>query len=88
MGKKKAATKDADHEALSFEESLQELEGIVRQLEEGELSMDDALTAYERGIARLKRCYHLLEAAEQKIELLISVDEDGQGTTRPLPDDP
>ena len=84
VAKKKAKT--GDPEELSFEQSLAELEHIVQQLEDGELTMDQALTCYEKGIGRLKRCYQLLDAAEQKIETLVKVDEDGNPITAPFSD--
>lgn len=62
---------------LSFEQALAQLQTLVGQLEDGELPMDEALAAYEQGIGHLKRCYHLLEAAEQKVQMLAGVDGDG-----------
>ena len=82
MAKKKAKSKSTEEESLSFEQSLADLEKIVQELEDGELSMDDALASYEVGIGRLKRCYQLLDAAEKKVEQLISVDDDGNANTK------
>jgi exodeoxyribonuclease VII small subunit len=54
--------------AMSFEQALEELEGIVRQLEAGRFRLDDAIGAYERG-ARLKQhCETKLTEAKAKIE--------------------
>ena len=86
MAKKKTTSQRAEPEALSFEQSLADLEKIVRELEEGELTMDDALASYEVGIGRLKRCYQLLDAAEKKVQTLIGVDEQGNAQTRPFGD--
>ena len=88
MAKKKPNPDTPETETLSFEQSMADLEQIVRELEEGELSMDDALASYEVGIGRLKRCYQLLDAAEKKVELLISVDEDGNARTKAFTDPP
>ena len=66
----------------SFEQSRAKLQTLVQQLEDGELSMDQALAAYEQGIGHLKRCYQLLEAAEQKVQLLTGVDEAGDALTQ------
>ena len=63
MAKKKSSTDKPESEKLTFEQSLADLEKIVQELEDGELSMDDALASYEVGIGRLKRCYQLLDAA-------------------------
>ncbi len=72
---------------LSFEQSLAQLQTLVGQLEDGELPMDAALAAYEQGIGHLKRCYHLLEAAEQKVQMLAGVDADGNPVTQEFTDD-
>ena len=87
MAKKKTATKDSSSD-LTFEQSLADVEKIVRELEEGELSMDDALASYEVGINRLKRCYQLLDAAEKKVSQLIDVDEDGNAKTKAFREPP
>ena len=68
----------------SFEQSLEELEQIVRQLEEGQLGLAESLASYELGVKRLKECYQLLERAERRIELLERVDADGEPVTRPF----
>lgn len=79
MGKKKLSTRDEC--ASSFEESLQELENIVGELESGKLGLSDALARYEEGVKHLKGCQQLLEMAERKIELLSGVDADGNPVT-------
>ena len=88
MAKKKTTAKSTETESLSFEQSLADLEKIVQELEDGELSMDDALALYEVGIGRLKRCYQLLDAAEKKVAQLISVDEDGNANTKAFREPP
>jgi len=55
---------------LSLEASLAELEGIVRGLEEGDLTLEESLKAFERGVSLVKRCNALLDGAEQRIEIL------------------
>jgi exodeoxyribonuclease VII small subunit len=77
-------TNNSNKEAFSFEHSLAELETIVRDLEEGQLGLDEALTRYEQGVKHLKHCYHLLQNAERKIELLTGVTDDGTAVTKPL----
>lgn len=62
------ATKKAP--ATDIESALKELEGLVEALEQGELTLEDALTRYERGVALARTCQGLLGAAEQRIELL------------------
>lgn len=53
---------------LSFEEALEELEGIVRQLEAGRFRLDDAIGAYERGAALKRHCEAKLTEAKAKVE--------------------
>lgn len=53
-----------------FEKDLEKLEEIVAALEEGELSLDDALKRFEEGIKLAKRCEKALSEAEKKIEIL------------------
>jgi exodeoxyribonuclease VII small subunit len=55
---------------IHFEQSLTELEEIVRQLEKGELSLEESLKQFESGIGLARRCQEVLNNAEQKIELL------------------
>ena len=81
MAKKNVKPDKARSDELTFEQSLADLEKIVHELEEGDLSMDDALASYEVGIGRLKRCYQLLDAAEKKVQELIRVDADGNAKT-------
>jgi len=61
---------DAASDDLSLEFSLAELEKIVRALEEGELTLEESLKAFERGVSLVRRCNSLLDGAEQKIEIL------------------
>jgi len=67
---KDAGSKDERSDDLSLEGSLEELEGIVRQLEEGDLTLEESLKAFERGVSLVRRCNALLDGAEQKIEIL------------------
>lgn len=75
--------KDTAIEALSFEEALVELEGIVRNLEQGETALEQSITAYERGVALKKHCEKKLKDAQAKIEK-ITVANDGSLSTEPL----
>jgi len=56
--------------AISFEKSILDLEAIVLQLEKGDLSLDDALKQYEKGIQLARACQTTLSEAEKKIESL------------------
>ncbi len=61
---------DAASDDLSLEGSLAELEKIVRALEDGDLTLEESLKAFERGVSLVRRCNALLDGAEQKIEIL------------------
>jgi exodeoxyribonuclease VII small subunit len=65
-------------EQLTFEQALAELERVVRDLEDGQLGLEDALARYEAGIGLLKRCYGQLQGAEQRILQLTGVDAEGK----------
>ena len=54
----------------SFEAALAELETIVRDLETGQLPLEESLAGYERGAALLRHCQETLSAAEQKLQIL------------------
>ncbi|MCE9685191.1 MULTISPECIES: exodeoxyribonuclease VII small subunit [Shewanella] len=62
-------------ENLSFEESLGELERIVAELEQGEVTLDDALKQFERGINLVRNSQAKLEQAQQKVAILLKQDE-------------
>lgn len=57
---------------MHFEQSISELEEIVRQLEKGELTLEDSLKQFEKGISLARKCQDVLQKAEQKIETLTS----------------
>ncbi len=56
---------------MSFEEALAELEGIVRQLEAGDVELEKSITIYERGAALKAHCETRLKSAELKIEQIV-----------------
>lgn len=76
-----------DDDCPTFEHSLAELEAIVHDLEDGQLGLAAALARYEQGVKHLKHCYALLQDAEQKIELLTGVADDGAPITEPFAKD-
>ena len=67
----------AESPPLRFEQALAELETILRELEDGTTSLEDALARYERGVGLLRQCYAQLRDAEQKVKLLAGLTEDG-----------
>lgn len=69
MSKKKAASFD-------FEKALEELEDLVTAMEEGEMSLEESLQAFEKGIKLTRECQGALKQAEQKVQVLL--DESGE----------
>jgi exodeoxyribonuclease VII small subunit len=57
-------------ETPRFEDKLRELEEILRRLERGDLSLDDSVAEYERGIRALRACREVLAGAERRIDEL------------------
>lgn len=57
---------------MSFEEALLRLEEIVGQLEQGELSLEEALTCFQEGIGLLKFCATRLNVFQEQIEVLLN----------------
>ncbi len=67
---KKTAPPPPDDPVAGFERSLDELESLVQKMEQGELSLDATLAAYERGVGLFRRCQQALEQAELRVKLL------------------
>lgn len=84
MAKKKEDIADAAADEPSFEHSLEELQLIVKRLEEGDLGLENSLGEYERGIGLLRRCYQLLQHAEQRVEILTGFNDEGEPITQPF----
>lgn len=66
-----------------FEKSLEQLEALVDDMEKGELSLEQSLAAYERGVGLYRRCQQALEQAELRVKLLS--DPDRPGDAEPFP---
>lgn len=76
MARKKAA--------LDFEQSLADLQALVERLENGELSLEDSLTAFEQGVRLTRDCQSALTQAEQKVQVLL--ERDGELISSAKPD--
>ena len=68
-----------------FEQALAELESLVERLERGDLPLDEALQAFERGVALTRHCQACLQAAQQKVEILLK--RSGQPELQPFEPD-
>lgn len=60
---------------LSFEESLEKLEAIVKEMEGGDLTLKDLMSHYSEGVGLAKNCMDALERAEQTMDLLVKENE-------------
>jgi exodeoxyribonuclease VII small subunit len=67
----------------TFESSLEELERIVRELEQGELTLEKSLELFEQGVKLSRECQERLNQAERRIEILMR-DNQGRATVRPF----
>jgi exodeoxyribonuclease VII small subunit len=80
LAKEPALPKDIA--GLSFEDALKELEGIVQQLERGQVKLDEAISAYERGALLKRHCEHKLAEAKMKVEKIV-FSADGSVSSQP-----
>ncbi len=69
-------------EKPDFEASLKELETLVETMEKGDLSLEDSLSHFERGVQLSRTCQQALKAAEQKVEILMK--KSGQDDIAPF----
>jgi exodeoxyribonuclease VII small subunit len=81
LAKKRSESTDP----IDFEAALKELEGLVEKMEQGDLSLESSLAAFERGIQLTRTCQEALTRAELKIEQL--VNQGGQEQIAPFDSD-
>ena len=67
----------------SFEDNLRQLEQLVQQMEQGELTLEQSLSTFEQGVALTRACQQALDQAEQKVNLLLQ-DEKGAISRQPF----
>lgn len=70
---------------VDFENQLRELENLAERLEEGEMSLEESLQAFERGVRLTRECQQALSAAELRVQALI--EENGRLIATPLTED-
>ncbi len=73
---KKTTTKKA--QPLDFEKALNELETLVETMEQGDMSLEDSLKQFERGVELTRQCQTALKEAEQKVQILIGKSEQAE----------
>ncbi len=79
-----ASAANNDVKTLTFERAIEELESIVKRLEEGKVPLEESVAIYERGEALKRRCEELLRQAEARVEK-ITLDSSGKPKgTEPL----
>lgn len=71
-----AKKEDTTTELAEFETSLDELELLVNQMESGDLSLEESLQAFERGVALTRSCQKALKTAELRVQALTVADQD------------
>ena len=78
------ATKKSDQKSdfPDFESALDELEGLVERMEKGDLTLEESLKDFERGIELTRGCHQALKDAEQKVQML--AERGGQQTLIPF----
>ena len=84
MAGRKSGEEQVEHESLSFEGSIVELQSIVGQLEDGSLPLEESMQQFERGISLLRNCYQVIEQAEQRIEVLTGWPRMARSKPHPL----
>ena len=72
----------AENKPVDFEKALAELETLVERLERGDVPLDEALRAFERGVALTRHCQACLQTAQQKVEILLK--RSGQPEVQPF----
>lgn len=71
-------------DTLSFEEALRALETIVRQLESGDVPLEDSITLYEKGDRLRQHCQKRLDAAQARIERIVQGPDGSAAGTQPF----
>jgi exodeoxyribonuclease VII small subunit len=66
-----------DVSSKNFELAMEEIEQVVEQIESGELSLEESLAAYEKGVGLVKFCHQKLNEVEKRIEFLVK-DKEGK----------
>jgi exodeoxyribonuclease VII small subunit len=70
----------------SFEDAIKQLGEIVKRLEDGELTLEQSLQAFEQGVSLARAAQARLDAAEARVDELLGVDDQGRASTKPIAD--
>ncbi|MEJ2534757.1 MAG: exodeoxyribonuclease VII small subunit [Gammaproteobacteria bacterium] len=66
----------AEQQTPDFERALEELEALVQRLESGDLTLDESLEEFKRGVELTRRCQSVLDNAQQTVDQLLRVDDE------------
>jgi len=83
--RKKVSNKNQHEDEPNFEQSLAELEQLVTHMEQGDLSLEETLKSFERGIELNKICQKALDEAEQRVRIL--TEKEGEFEVEPFEGD-
>lgn len=72
----------AEQPAFNFEKALEELEQLVGKMEQGDLTLEQSLQEFERGVELTRHCQRALQEAEQRVEILLQ--KSGEATLSPF----
>jgi exodeoxyribonuclease VII small subunit len=84
LGRRVIRNVSSNSKPPDFEQALAELESLVQRLERGDVPLDEALRTFERGVALTRHCQACLQAAQQKVEILLK--RSGQPEVVPFED--
>jgi exodeoxyribonuclease VII small subunit len=76
--------KEPDSGKPSFELAFEQLQTAVKKLEGGELNLEQSLRQFEEGVRLTRVCQEYLSAAEQKVEILMKANGEGQINLQPF----
>lgn len=68
-----------------FESALKELEALVEKMEQGDIRLEESLQHFERGVQLTRQCQQALQAAEQKVQILL--EKNGKADIKPFSDE-
>lgn len=77
----------AEQPAFNFEKALEELEQLVGKMEQGDLTLEQSLQEFERGVELTRHCQKALQEAEQRVEILLQKGTDAELTPFPTSDE-
>jgi exodeoxyribonuclease VII small subunit len=87
MNRRPTAPPDSGGEAPPFEVSLKRLTEIVQTLEKGDLALEESLRLFEEGVQLSRASQQRLDAAEKRVDELLTIDEAGRAITAPFSTD-